>query len=211
MGNLHYKLRAPRSLSEQEVELLLRTTGDHVAGLRDHVTYSLAVGTGLRVHELVALDWPQLLTSRGHGMRETIQIAVFKGCRRTGGTQDVRLPGDCRRKLYALWVASGRPRSGPVFLSRHRDVHGPSTDGARMRMSTRQMRRRFTEWQEAAGFERRYTFHALRHTYCRRLMDATKDITIVRRAARHARIDTTAVYLEPSDEQITKAIRRLKA
>lgn len=200
MGNLHYKLRAPSSLSEAEVELLLRTTGDHVAGLRDHVTYSLAVGTGLRVHELAALDWPQLITSRGHGMRETIQIAVFKGHARTGGTQDVRLPGDCRRKLYALWVASKRPAAGPVFVSRH-DV----------RMSTRQMRRRFTEWQAAAGFERRYTFHALRHTFCRRLMDGSKDITIVRRAARHARIDTTAVYLEPSDEQITSAIRRLKA
>lgn len=200
MANLHYKLRAPRSLTEAEVELLLRATGDHVAGLRDHVTYSLAVGTGMRVHELVALDWPQLLTSRGAGIRETIQLEVFKGHGRAGGTQDVRLPGDCRRKLFALWTASGKPREGAVFCSRQRE-----------RMSTRQMRRRFNEWQTAAGFERRYTFHALRHTYCRRLMDETKDITIVRRAARHARIDTTAVYLEPSDEAITAAVRRLKA
>ncbi len=36
--------------------LLLKVTGQHVDGFRDHVIFSVAMGTGLREHELLALD-----------------------------------------------------------------------------------------------------------------------------------------------------------
>lgn len=48
--------RAPRTLAEREQLLLLKVTGEHRAGFRDHVLYAMALGTGLREHELAALD-----------------------------------------------------------------------------------------------------------------------------------------------------------
>ena len=46
----------PRTLTEVEQRRLLKATGEHKAGFRDHVLFSLALGTGLREHELLALD-----------------------------------------------------------------------------------------------------------------------------------------------------------
>ena len=48
--------RAPRTLTDREQKALLRVTGEHRAGWRDHVLFAMALGTGLRAHELVALD-----------------------------------------------------------------------------------------------------------------------------------------------------------
>ena len=48
--------RPVKTLTEQEQKSLLRVTGAHVAGWRDHCIYSLATGTGLREHEILALD-----------------------------------------------------------------------------------------------------------------------------------------------------------
>ena len=202
--NLHTKGKAPKELLAEEVQKLLTVTGSRVAGWRDHLLFSLAVGSGMREHELAALRWEQLVAKDGKGrsIREVIEIAVFKGSKRIGGVQEVRLPPDCRRKLYNYWHHVDCPTEGYVFTSRQ------SGDEP---MALRTMRHRFTYWQKEAAFERRYTFHALRHTYCRRLLDLCGDLTIVRKAARHARIETTAIYTEPGDERLTAACRKLGA
>lgn len=202
MGNLHYRLRAPKCLTSEEVEKLLTTTGERVNGLRDHVLYSLALGTGLREHELEALNWEHMLTlnGRGRGIKERVEISTFKGDNK-GGVQVVVLPLDCRRKVWALYQSRPKDeRTGPVFVSRQRN-----------RLCTRQMRGQFKKWCIEAGISHMLTFHSLRHTFCRRLLDASKDITIVCAAARHSRITTTYAYLQPNDEDVTKAVRRLRA
>ena len=48
--------RPVKTLTEAEQRALLKVTGQHVDGFRDHVIFSLAMGTGLREHELLALD-----------------------------------------------------------------------------------------------------------------------------------------------------------
>jgi len=47
--------KPPRTLTDLEQKLILKTTGEHRDGYRDHVIISLALGTGLREHELIAL------------------------------------------------------------------------------------------------------------------------------------------------------------
>jgi len=65
--------RPPRTLTEREVALLLRTTGEHAAGWRDHVIFSLALGTALREHELLALDVGDVFDG-GRARRRTVEI-----------------------------------------------------------------------------------------------------------------------------------------
>jgi integrase len=43
-------------LAGGEQRLLLKTTAEHRSGFRDHITIATALATGLRAHELLALD-----------------------------------------------------------------------------------------------------------------------------------------------------------
>jgi integrase len=61
--------RAPKTLTEIEQRLLLKTTGQHRAGFRDHVIFSLALGTALREHEILALDVGDVFDDAGKARR----------------------------------------------------------------------------------------------------------------------------------------------
>lgn len=49
-------LRPPRTLTELEQATPLEVNGEHRDGFRDHVIFAVALGTGLREHEIAALD-----------------------------------------------------------------------------------------------------------------------------------------------------------
>jgi len=201
MPNLH---RKRKELDNAEIDKLLLVTGHRKAGWRDHVLYSLAIGSGMREHELAALTWDMVLTKPSGGtssIRSIFEIDVFKGSARIGGTQEIRLPPDCQRKLYSHWRRSGKPVSGPVFVSRHSNP-----------LSTRAMRHGFKKWQEAAGLERDFTFHSLRHTFCRLAKEAANmDFSQVQLLARHARLETTMTYLQPGDVALMETIKKIRA
>ena len=80
--------KPPRMLTDFEQKLILKTTGEHRDGYRDHVIISLALGTGLREHELLALDCGERIRRRpsqaqGHAPRVQAQRrrASLSGCR----------------------------------------------------------------------------------------------------------------------------------
>lgn len=194
--------RPPKTLTEAEQQLLLRTSGEHRDGFRDHVLYSLALGTALREHELVALNVGDV-TSDGEHVRRRFPLRVFKQSNRDASEQEARLPDDARYKLatFLKWKAkNGEPLDleAPLFLSRHKK-----------RLSTRMVRHAFSVWQSRAGFERRVTFHALRHSALSNLYRLTKDIRLVQRVARHKSVDSTAIYEHASEEDLMQAIRAL--
>jgi len=114
--------RAPRTLTEREQRLLLKVTGEHRAGFRDHVLYAMALGTGLREHELVGLDVGDVFDSAGKARRRIV-LRVFKGAERASGGQDVLVPEGLRAKLNKLWAWKVREgesieADAPVFVSR---------------------------------------------------------------------------------------------
>jgi integrase len=55
----------PWTLTEREQRALLKVTGEHRAGYRDHMLYAMALGTGLREHELLALDMGDVFDEDG--------------------------------------------------------------------------------------------------------------------------------------------------
>lgn len=185
-------------MTDAEQLAVLRATGAFERDFRDHMLLSLAVGTGLREHELAALDVGDVLDVRGEVVRR-IAIGVFKGCRRAGRRargQVVIVPDECRRKLARF--ARGRASTEPLFASR---------EGGRL--SLRQIRTLWQRWQIRAGLERHHPFHALRHTFVSNLYRATRDPVLAQRLARHARIETTLAYTHLSDEATERAARPL--
>lgn len=195
----------PRTLTDVEVELLLKVTGEHRAGYRDHVFYSVALGTALREHELLALNLGEVYTDlETGGVRRRVQLRVFKTSNKDADAQEVFLPDACQYKLrrFFAWKrqqGEALDAQAPLFVSRlHR------------RLSARMVRHAFHEWQTRAGFQRQFSVHALRHTALTRLQRETGDIRLTQRVARHASITSTQIYTEPSDEDVLRAIRPLK-
>jgi len=118
MANYADSTRTPRTLTEREQRALLKVTGEHRAGFRDHCLYAMALGTGLREHELIALSVGDVF--RDGRPKRRLLLSVFKGAGKAGGTQEVLLSESLRGKLrrFHQWTDENeeiRPRlTGPV-------------------------------------------------------------------------------------------------
>jgi len=194
---------APKTLTEEERHLLLKTTMTHRDGFRDHVIFSLALGTALREHEIVALNVGDVRGENGKGVRQRFPLRVFKRSNDDPEAQEAIVPDALRYKLqkFLRWKrAEGQDLSleAPLFVSR-----------LGQRISVRSLLHNFTEWQKKAGFERHLTFHALRHTALTNLYQATKDIRLVQKVARHASVLSTTIYAQASDDDVIRAVRAL--
>src|SRR5438093_8201518 len=107
---------SPPTLTDNEQKAILAATSGN---LRDHVIYSLALGTGLRLAEIVGLNVGDVFfpdgrpRSRGHIRRE-----IAKG----GRAGDVFLPDAVVEKLRNFWAHKNRRREGvgpldPLFCN----------------------------------------------------------------------------------------------
>lgn len=196
--------RAPRTLTEREQKAILRVTGEHRAGWRDHVLFAMALGTRLRAHELVALNVGDVFDDAGRVQRR-VALRVFKGDGRgDDDRQEVLLSEGLRAKLAKLraWkVGEGESldRDAPLFVSQRGT-----------RLSSRQLRHAFAVWQERAGFERHVSLHVLRHSAISSIYAVTKDIRLARRFARHRSVVTTMVYTHPSDDDLARGVEQLR-
>jgi site-specific recombinase XerC len=193
-----------------EVARVLKVSGRDREGFRDHVIISLAAGTGLRESEIVGLDVADVVTAAGH-TRRVLQLRVFKraGAGADPDAQRVHLPEATAWKLdkFVRPMLAGRgltpwgtpaPLLGPLFTSRKGN-----------RLSTRAVRAMWRRWQEAAGFDHLFGFHALRHFAISTVRRRSKDIRLAQVFARHSKLQTTTIYDHPGDEEIAAAVKDL--
>ena len=196
--------RPPKTLTEIEQAILLKTSGEHAKGFRDHTIFSLALGTGLRESEILALDVGDILNGNGKPKRRVV-LRVFKRCTESSMGQEVFLPDGTHYKLgrFLAWKkqrGESLELDAPLFVSRKGN-----------RLSARQLRDVFKTWQKRAGMDRTFHFHALRHTACTNLYRKERDIRLVQVFARHANIATTTIYASPTDEDLLRAVRDLNS
>jgi integrase/recombinase XerC len=188
---------SPPTLTHSEQKAILRATA---CNARDHLIYSLALGTGLRLAEIVGLCVGDVYTPEGRPRsRLRIRPEIAKG----GRTGDVFLPDALTGKLRRFWAHKATRREGlqpgdPLFCSQ-----------SRVRISKRRVQFAFRTWQVKAGFDRLYPFHSLRHTAVTNVYRASRDLFLAQRFARHVSPLTTTTYTHPSDEELFKGIRRL--
>jgi site-specific recombinase XerC len=192
----------PRTMTEGEQRALLKVSGEHARGWRDHVIFSMALGTALREHEILALDVGDVFGPDGKARRR-VQLRVFKRSNDDESMQEVVLPDNLRAKIEKLWAwkkqrGESLDTDAPLFVSRNGN-----------RLSSRQLRHLFHEWQAKAGFERRLPFHAVRHTALTTVYRRTRDIRLTQKIARHRSIGSTIRYAGPSDEDVVRAVRDL--
>ena len=186
----------PKTLSREEQARLLEVVARE-GSRRDLAMLTLALGTGLRLREIVGLNVGDVTTRAGVvAWRVDLPKGITKG--RRGG---VAFISERVRGVLADYLESRRVSEGP--LTRKTPLFRSSM---RSRISLRQLQKLFENWQVVAGFERPYNFHTLRHTAITNVYRATKDLFLTQRFARHANPITTVAYTHPSDEELYSAI-----
>jgi integrase/recombinase XerC len=202
--------RPRRSMLDHELAAVLKASGEHRDGFRDHVILSLAVGTALREHEIAALTLGDV-SPDGRRVLRTIQLRVYKRSkhrhakesdpnyvRELQRQQRIMLPDATYYKLEKYVRGLPRPRSSdrPLFLSeRGRQI------------SERRIRSMWRTWQQRAGILSPYSFHELRHTSISLYQERTADIRKTQLFARHSNIYTTTIYDHPRDQTLLTAVK----
>jgi integrase/recombinase XerC len=188
---------SPTTLTTGEQRLILRATAGH---LRDHLIFSLALGTGLRLAEIVGLDVGDVFAPDG---TPRVRVRVRREVAKGGRAADVFLPDRLVAKLKRFWRWK-RERgedvspAAPLFANQ-----------SGRRISKRRVQHAWTAWQGRAGFDRLYLFHCTRHTAVTNVYRASRDLFLVQRFARHVSPLTTTVYTHASDQEMAGRVRGL--
>jgi len=186
-------------MSEDEVKALRKTleaaviiakSKAHQGAVRDQCIIELALGTGLRVSEISALKVDDIDLKRGgnvlivrHGKGNKLRQVKFSSTLKTL-IQD-----------YLDYRASD---SVYLFPSQRQDHMFPTA-----------IQKVFKKWAKRAGLPARYSIHSCRHFYATALLKVSKNLRLCQVQLGHSNPQTTTVYAQALEEEITEAVEKL--
>jgi integrase/recombinase XerD len=179
----------PKSLTEQDVELLLNAPDTQTPlGLRDRTMFEVLYATGLRVSELVTLRIAQVSMDMG--------VVRVMG----KGSKERLVPlGEESLDWLRRYLAEGRP----VLLA------GKVADAlfvtARAEGMTRQMFwYLIKKHAKTGGLHKPLSPHTLRHAFATHLLNHGADLRVVQMLLGHSDISTTQIYTHVARERLKK-------
>lgn len=187
------KALLPRGLNKKEVQALLRAAGTsaHGHGHRNLALAQLGIQAGLRVSEMVRLVGGDLKLRERSG---EVRVRDSKGHR----SRVVPLNAPARRVLRRYLGERGEPGEGDVvFLSERGSP-----------LSKRAVQHAVTVMAARAGIDRIVVGpHTLRHTFALRyLAENPGDLVGLAQLLGHESLDTTAIYVQPSREDLARRL-----
>ena len=186
---------APKALSEQAVNKIIRKA--RVSGnLRDHALLNFLAATGLRAAEVAAVKCGDVQIGERSGW-----VTVRSG----KGRKQRRVPihAKARDALQAFLESEGRKdiseyAEESLFKTRDGDAMTPYAIWYTVK-----------KYAAQAGIEN-VSPHTFRHTVATRLVrNPNVDIVTAATFLGHSRLDTTARYSRPSDEDLEKAAEEI--
>jgi tyrosine recombinase XerC len=178
--------RLPNVLTVQEMVSMLKVPDlGTPQGLRDRAILELLYAAGLRVSELVALDFNGIDWGRaeariwGKGSKERIVVL-----------------GQLALTALKRYIEHGRPAlaagksSGALFIHRRGG-----------RLSDRSVRELVGTYARLAGIDRAVSPHTLRHTFATHMLDGGADLRVVQELLGHSNLATTQMYTHVSQQQ----------
>ncbi|QIL81291.1 site-specific tyrosine recombinase XerD [Diaphorobacter sp. HDW4A] len=180
-------LRVPKTLSQQQVEALLRAPDvDSMLGLRDRTMLELMYASGLRVSELVTLKTFHL------GLREGVLRIMGKG-----GKERLVPFGEEAMRWLERYLAESR---GVILGGQQTDDLFVTQRGSGM---TRVMFWVIVKKHaQIAGITSPLSPHTLRHAFATHLLNHGADLRVVQLLLGHADISTTTIYTHVARERL---------
>jgi integrase/recombinase XerC len=182
----------PRHLRPGEVESLIEAPeGDGPLVRRDRAILELLYAAGLRVSELVGLDWTDVdLSARvvrvmGKGSKE--RMVPFG-----------KPAAEALRGWLEVWEGVRDPAKDgePVFLNHQGG-----------RLTDRSVRRVIDKWVETAAVARGVHPHTLRHTFATHLLENGADLRAIQELLGHSSLSTTQRYTHLEVERLLSVYR----
>jgi site-specific recombinase XerD len=186
--------RTPKSLNKNDKHAFLRTVETAVnsaktdrqrfLAVRNRAFISLLIYAGVRVGEVCELRRKDLLLTDRKG-----EILIRDG---KGHKQETIPLGREGRIAVSQWLNLS-PAGEYVFGD----------------LTPRQIERIVKELGQQAGLDRVVTPHSCRHTFVYNVLAETHNLPLAQKLARHARIQTTAGYAAPHDDDCAAAVENL--
>ena len=184
----------PRHLRPGEIEALLTApAGDEPMAQRDRAILELLYATGLRVAELVALDWRDL------ELKERVLRTLGKG----GKERMVPFGRPAQTALRAWrggWSALRERHTNsaeePLFVN----LRGE-------RLTDRSVRRILDRYVDATATAAGVHPHTLRHTFATHLLEGGADLRAIQELLGHSSLSTTQRYTHVDIERLQSVYR----
>ena len=186
----------PRHLRPGEVENLIeQPEGSEPLTLRDRAFLELLYASGLRVGELVSLDWDDLdLTGR-----------VLRVLGKGGKERMVPFGKPAAEALRAWRAASASLRpEGPTGAREPEPVFLNARGG---RLTDRSVRRLLDRYADAAKLPPGIHPHTLRHTFATHLLEGGADLRAIQELLGHSSLGTTQKYTHLELERLLQVYR----
>ncbi len=196
--------------TEETMRLLEGIDPTKGTGLRDRAMLELLFSTGLRVSEMVNLNYEQINLERG-------EMAVMG----KGRKERIVFISDEAADWIRRYLLARGEAPGPLFGSKMRDIRGDLREfkgvlgdvgedkgnlgenkGGRRRLSVRTVERIVKKYALLAGIVKKVSPHTIRHSFATDLLINGADIRSVQSMLGHSSITTTQVYTHLSDQRL---------
>jgi integrase/recombinase XerC len=178
----------PKALGVDQVGAMLDAEPEDVLEIRDAAMFELLYSSGLRLAELVSLEWPGGLDLEGDEVTVT-------GKRRK--TRAVPIGGKAKQALLAWLAVRDELLQGEqpaLFLGRNGT-----------RLTPRQVENRLDQWAQRHGAGQHVHPHMLRHSFASHVLQSSGDLRAVQEMLGHASISATQIYTHLDFQHLAKS------
>jgi integrase/recombinase XerC len=179
----------PTHLTVDDMFRLLDTPSSETpAGVRDRAILEVLYSCGLRVSELVGLNWGEIdpnlevVRVKGKGNKERI-VPIGRKALEALERYRAQIPALVVRKRRNTLLSVTSLATSSVFLN--------SRGG---RLTTRSVARLVAGYARDCGIALKTSPHALRHTFATHLLDSGADLRAIQELLGHASLSTTQKY-----------------
>lgn len=188
--------RLPKAITVEQIEQLLAAPDDReVLGARDRAMLETLYSTGIRVSELVDLNYEDLdeaaeaLRIRGKGKKERIVPLGSHALAAIRQYRDVLVTDE---HFGRSWSPERSVR--PLFVNKHGG-----------RLSSRSVRRKLDKYLRQVGLDPTISPHTLRHSFATHLLDNGADLRSVQELLGHQSLSTTQAYTHLTSQRLRAA------
>jgi len=184
----------------EKIKRFLKTRGR----LRDYALFVLAINTGFRVGDLLALKVGDVLTGKGERLQIAARLIVRE--QKTGKRREVVLNHSARAALLEyLSKRNRRFPEDPLFVSRKRGA------GDELRpISRAQAWRVLSDTARACGIAAAFGAHSMRKTFGYFHYKAGQPIEEIQKIFNHSSPAVTLAYIGITQEQIDKSFQEVE-